>query len=689
MLQVIAGYDAADSATIPMPPMDFSAGIESSVRGMRAGVVRSYFFDELDNDVRTAVENAIQAVRDLGCEISDLTFDHISAAVSGRTLLAGAEARLYHENSLRERPEDFGADTLARLQRPQPETRELAAGLQACRALAREMREALQTVDVLLTPAVPTVAPRIDADGLGNTGCRGWIDAPGIGPDPLHCPVQCHASSRNFGTLRLQCRRASYRSPDCSTAVRRGHPVPHRACLRAGDRLAPAPAAATGAYRGSGCVKMDGSLWNLLLGASVRFFTGSRYRHRVINTGAGEPLLLIHGVGSSAEVFARNVMPLARQFHVYALDALYHGYSSLEPYDAVNRVRTQADALLDFMDAAGIVRAHMEGESMGAGMVFDLAMRHPERLGGIVLNSGSYYVNLRREFPRGPEANLLVPLCRDSVVHFSRETVRRRMEYLVASPDSLSDELVEQQYLMYSDPAIRASMERVYGVTAPRPKLLAYDENEAAKVQSPCLVLWTDKNRGRASRKSPLPGRSVLHADWFIAGAAHWPQWERPRAHDEIVTEFLLGGGSFIEGDRSMAETRRYRIRRSPPFLPTRISRGNLPSATESCGSAQLESVSSDRGHRLGGVATSITSITTPGVWFGDLERDRRLARMCNEYAARLVDDYPGRYGFWAALHFRISRAACGNWTTRWARSTPMVSVCLRATGISGSETRL
>jgi predicted TIM-barrel fold metal-dependent hydrolase len=51
-----------------------------------------------------------------------------------------------------------------------------------------------------------------------------------------------------------------------------------------------------------------------------------------------------------------------------------------------------------------------------------------------------------------------------------------------------------------------------------------------------------------------------------------------------------------------------------------------------------------------GGVAVSLTSITTPGVWVGDVEKSRRLARLCNEYAARLVQGYPGRFGFWAAL---------------------------------------
>jgi len=50
------------------------------------------------------------------------------------------------------------------------------------------------------------------------------------------------------------------------------------------------------------------------------------------------------------------------------------------------------------------------------------------------------------------------------------------------------------------------------------------------------------------------------------------------------------------------------------------------------------------------GVATSITSITTPGVWIGDNAQGRRVARECNDYAARLVIDYPGRFGMFAAL---------------------------------------
>ena len=50
------------------------------------------------------------------------------------------------------------------------------------------------------------------------------------------------------------------------------------------------------------------------------------------------------------------------------------------------------------------------------------------------------------------------------------------------------------------------------------------------------------------------------------------------------------------------------------------------------------------------GVRTAIVSISTPGILFGGTEGSGRIARECNEYAAKMVSDHPGRFGFFAAV---------------------------------------
>jgi predicted TIM-barrel fold metal-dependent hydrolase len=51
-----------------------------------------------------------------------------------------------------------------------------------------------------------------------------------------------------------------------------------------------------------------------------------------------------------------------------------------------------------------------------------------------------------------------------------------------------------------------------------------------------------------------------------------------------------------------------------------------------------------------GGVAAAVVSITNPGLWFGDPTQSQRLARACNDYGAKLVEDHPARFGLFAAM---------------------------------------
>jgi len=50
------------------------------------------------------------------------------------------------------------------------------------------------------------------------------------------------------------------------------------------------------------------------------------------------------------------------------------------------------------------------------------------------------------------------------------------------------------------------------------------------------------------------------------------------------------------------------------------------------------------------GIATAIVSLLQPGIWLGDIEASRTLARECNDYGARMVADHPGRFGLFAAI---------------------------------------
>ena len=186
VLGTIAGRDPMDATSADVPVPDYVAQLEKPVRGLRLGVAKEYFGEGLDDEVRQAVESAIDKLKGLGCEVVPVSLPHTPYAIPAYYLIATAEAsanlarydgvrysyRASGAKSLAEmyrrtRDEGFGAEVKRRIMLG---TDALSAGyydayyLKAQRVrtlLARDFEEAFRSVDAIVTPTSPTAAFRL------------------------------------------------------------------------------------------------------------------------------------------------------------------------------------------------------------------------------------------------------------------------------------------------------------------------------------------------------------------------------------------------------------------------------------------------------------------------------------------------------------------------------------------------
>lgn len=156
VLQVIAGFDAADPTSAERPVPDYSAGLNRPVRGLRAGIVRREFDENVHPDVREAALRAVEVVRGLGVEILEVEPPPFEKAVLSLLTILLVEAAAYHRPWMEERPEGYSAAVLERLKMGS-----MIPGVDYVHAqqVRREFRDGLarvfEQVDVLLTPTSP------------------------------------------------------------------------------------------------------------------------------------------------------------------------------------------------------------------------------------------------------------------------------------------------------------------------------------------------------------------------------------------------------------------------------------------------------------------------------------------------------------------------------------------------------
>jgi aspartyl-tRNA(Asn)/glutamyl-tRNA(Gln) amidotransferase subunit A len=152
LLQPLAGYDPADPASSRAPVDDYLAPLGRDVRGLKIGVPRAYFLEEVDAEVARAFEEALETLRGLGAEVRDVQIPSLRGAHSFLLILM-AEAYAYHERDLREHPELYGDVLRERILTGALVTASEYTQAQRIRSeICRETAGVLKTVDVLASP---------------------------------------------------------------------------------------------------------------------------------------------------------------------------------------------------------------------------------------------------------------------------------------------------------------------------------------------------------------------------------------------------------------------------------------------------------------------------------------------------------------------------------------------------------
>ena len=170
IMGVIAGPDPLDPTASTRAVPDYMDQLSRSVKGLRIGRPRSYFYDGVDPEIESLMSASLEVFAKLGAEVIDVELPDIEPWNIAGIMLIAAEAAAAHANWLRNRPQDYSEQVRARL--------ELGLGVPAATyidslrlrgvALAEFSQKVFGKVDVLHVPSVAFQTPTIKDTDVGG-----------------------------------------------------------------------------------------------------------------------------------------------------------------------------------------------------------------------------------------------------------------------------------------------------------------------------------------------------------------------------------------------------------------------------------------------------------------------------------------------------------------------------------------
>lgn len=263
-----------------------------------------------------------------------------------------------------------------------------------------------------------------------------------------------------------------------------------------------------------------------------------QWNTRILTVGSGEEtIVLLAGTSGHLEAFTHNIRALAENYRVVAYDYPGHGFSTLATADL--EISDYEEHLIGLLDALGLERAHLCGESLGGWIALKFAQKHADRVHTLILSAPGGRIVGKPAMSKGRSVT------RDAVDNPTFENVKARLQVVIHNEDLISDELVRMRQAVYSREGFSQSIGHILVLQNSEIRFrnrVTEEDYAAAKV--PTLLVWTDHEPTGGvdtghELASYLPDGELL----VIENAAHWPQWEDPKKFNERAIDFLSRKG--------------------------------------------------------------------------------------------------------------------------------------------------
>jgi len=253
--------------------------------------------------------------------------------------------------------------------------------------------------------------------------------------------------------------------------------------------------------------------------------------------GTGDPVIFLHGSGpgaSSWSNFFRNVGPVSAKYRALLMDQAGYGKTdSVVVPQGEYRSVVNAKAVIGLMDALGIKKASLVGNSMGGATALNAALDFPDRVDKIVL-MGSGSGGATTFFPTPTEGIKQLNYTFD---HPSVEEFRKLINIMLYDGSQVSDEILKQRY--ETTVANKGHIEARAKSSVAQRDVTA----QLGQIKTPALVI-----HGLQDRVVPVENSLRLVAGMpnsrlvILQKCGHWAQFEHADVFNRLVLDFLSNG---------------------------------------------------------------------------------------------------------------------------------------------------